>query len=233
MANSLFELNAPLNVIADSPPMPGGIHEKMYKLRLGLGGLMAVSGGQAPFPTKSAKQLMKKFRRGMDRLRMSCYPIGASMGTLPKEKGVVVSGILTFRYMCLDDLSYQDIVAMTMGADNQDKAAGKAFTYGWKFAAMYALLLPDEEVKEEWDNVPDSDDDFEPTGEPSGMANTKVKDIMTRFAACTSLEQWQALGVEVNQAGLGAALQPYYPTLNKLKEKLINEGQVVSRTEET
>ena len=45
-----------------------------------------------------------------------------------------------------EDGSYRDFVGTGQGADNQDKAGGKASTYAWKDALVKGLCLPDADM---------------------------------------------------------------------------------------
>lgn len=190
---------APSKLVADSRQVlpTGNIVKDFIRLRKGLGGLMAVSGTGAPFPVKSAKNLMKKFRLACDKLDLLCYPVATELNLVPTGKGAIVYATLTFRFVSTSDNSFIDVVCITEGADSQDKAAGKAFTYGWKFAVLYSMLLPDGDVKEEWDDVPDTDDDFTPTAEPSGISKPVLSEYVGKACAAKSLDEWTAIAAEL------------------------------------
>lgn len=142
------------------------IYDDIVKLRGLVGGLVARKGA-APYPTKSAKELVIKLREHGDSLGMIMINSVIKtesrtdfVGIVKNKKGNDVVGCLVsckvvIRYMSSDG-SYLDFEGSGQGFDDLDKALGKAETYAYKSAACKGLCLPDEEMV-------DTDDSHEPT----------------------------------------------------------------------
>lgn len=177
------------------------ISKKMYLLRKAVGGLKGEKKDGVKFEVKSAKTLMKKFRRAMDRLQINMELKATQFVSYPVDKGTMCYGGFVVRFIAVEDGSFTDVVCVGQGADNQDKAAGKFNTYSWKYAVIYTLLLPDADVKEEYpeeDEDPEDTDDVEfPTGEPAGIKLPSIPDYIDRINKAESRE---ALGTITNEA---------------------------------
>lgn len=136
-------------------PIPK-ILSDMIKLRDMVGGLQAKRGG-APFPTKSAKELIIKVRAAADSLNMvmagAC--VAQTVVQIPVEgKGTLCHVVGTYRFMS-DDGSHLDFVGSGHGGDSSgDKAGGKASTYAQKDAICKGACLPDEEMVDTDDEMP-------------------------------------------------------------------------------
>ena len=209
------------------------IYRDLIALRKGIGGLKATMGsGKAgekapPFAVKSAAVLMTKFRRGLDKLNMLCYCVGADFSIIPRDKGAIAYAVYTIRLVSSDG-SHLDIIATSQGADAQDKAAGKCMTYGWKFALIYALCLPDADIKEDWSDeaFEDSDSSFEPTAEPNGISEVNPKHFVDRVVSAKSLDEYTAIIKEAKAVLTLAQLQGISPTCLKHKETLEKSAKI-------
>lgn len=146
---------------------PPQIAEYLPKLRELIGGLKAeVKKGGPKFAIKSSKDLMDKLRAGLDELGMVDFVVELSGGNIPlvpvvDGDGDVVGGEGTLAFLLAKvrlgcpDGSYVDYCGAGHGADQQDKAGGKASTYAWKDAHIKGLTLPD-------DDMVDTDDEEKP-----------------------------------------------------------------------
>lgn len=179
--------------IATEPPADAKIWGDLKLLRAAIGGLQAKQAKEVPFPVKSAKELMTKFRKAMDRYQMSCRPVYAEQHALKREKGSAVSVAMIWRITSSDG-SFLDIAVPSFGTDAQDKATGKAITYGWKFAIMYLLSLPDADIKSVWEEPTDISKDTDsvhgPTAQDVVSAILATRDV-TEFNDCAKFWRGQ------------------------------------------
>lgn len=152
---------------------PGKILQDIIALRKLVGGLKAEKKEGGPrFAVKDARVLMEALRRAGDELGM---PIVAGTvaqvvthheikETTPDQYGkqklvTAVHCVSTIRFTSSDG-SYLDFVGSGHGADDQDKAGGKASTYSWKDACIKALVLPDSDMvdtDDSGDSMPEID----------------------------------------------------------------------------
>ena len=187
-------------VIADSRLSPvygpdAKIWDDIKKLRRAIGGLQAKKGGEVPFPVKSAKELMGKFRRAMDTFNMDCFPVYVEQTPVPVGKGSAVALAMIWRLRSSDG-SFLDISVPSYGADNQDKSTGKAITYGWKFAIMYLLSLPDADIKGVWEESASTHADNDTVAEPLSEPNPDFKaDLAAVYASSTVEEFTSAMAI--------------------------------------
>lgn len=158
---------------------------------------------------------------------MLCYPVHTEFSLVPKEKGAIAYATYTFRLVS-DDGSYLDVVCTSEGADAQDKAAGKCMTYGWKFALIYTLCLPDADIKEDWgeDELTDSDSDFEPTMEPAGISAVNLKSYQQRISTAQSLDEYASIVSEAKTTLEFKELQSLSNFARLFKDRLIEAAKV-------
>lgn len=219
----------------EAPSAKSKIYRDIIKIRKAIGGLKAVKAkpkeGEktVPFAVKSAAVLMHKFRRALDRFNMLCYPVHTEFSLVPKEKGAIAYATYTFRLVS-DDGSYLDVVCTSEGADAQDKAAGKCMTYGWKFALIYTLCLPDADIKEDWgeDELADSDSDFEPTNEPGGISATSTASYIKRISEAPDLDTYNSIVADAKVSLSIKELQKLSKAALPYKERLIEAQKVAS-----
>lgn len=236
-ASSFIEMGPPkLEGDARECPIPDKsrkIFRDIIALRTGIGGLKAVRAvakpGEktVPFAVKSAAVLMNKFRRGLDRLGMLCYPVHTQFSLIPKEKGAIAYATYTFRLVSSDG-SYIDVVCTSEGADAQDKAAGKCMTYGWKFALIYTLCLPDADIKEDWGDevLEDSDSEFEPTDEPGGISAVSPASYVERVCKATSLDEYTGIISEAKSNLSLPQLKSILKVCTEAKENILKNQKV-------
>lgn len=117
----------------------GDILQAFKTLREKVGNLKAKKKDGVKFKVRSAEELSDKLRKAEDAAGVISYPVLAGGNGYPVEDGTLASVCLTIRVKALSDGSYIDIAGFGLGADTQDKAGGKAMTYGWKAAFIQAL----------------------------------------------------------------------------------------------
>lgn len=92
------------------------------------------------FKVRSADELVDKLRPVANELGLLIYPVAAQGKGHVVDNGTLAEVNLTIRIQAVEDGSYIDIAGFGLGADNQDKAGGKAGTYAFKAALVQALL---------------------------------------------------------------------------------------------
>lgn len=188
-----------------SPTAPA-VHEKLLEVRRLVGGLESVSAPGVQFKVRKATALLDKLRFALDTANCHLVAVKQDVTTIapntvpPTDKGKVVRSacsITTTMRFCAPDGSYLDFVGTGGGADNDDKAAGKASTYSFKDACIKAFTMPDGEVV-------DTDDESDVGSVPvlSEDAEAWIVDVQ---AADTSA----ALKSIVTEVQANAGLQPY------------------------
>jgi len=209
----------------------GDIPRLFITLRKALGGFKAemvkkknADDKVPPYAVKSAKVLMSKFRRACDRYDVLCYPVSVQSQLSPTGKGAFIHAVYTIRFVALSDMSYLDVVCNTLGADAQDKAAGKAFTYGWKYALIYSMLLPDADIKEVWDEIgeDDTDNDPEPTNEPGGITKPNLASYVDRACLAKSLEEFTGIITEMRSLFTAPEIKSVSAELVDARQNLVN-----------
>jgi hypothetical protein len=151
-------------------PNPPQIHAKLRELRAEIGGLKAkkVAGGPQ-FPVRGAKELCQKLAQALNDLDMVA-PVISQEVTLVDTKDIPgnasQSGKPVFRTLAhvkstvrvgAPDGSYVDMVGSGHGGDVDDKAGGKADTYGWKIAILKGLTIPEEDMVDTDDEAPSAE----------------------------------------------------------------------------
>jgi hypothetical protein len=164
-------------VVSSKPPQ---IHAKLRELRQAVGGLKAkkVQGGPM-FPVRGAKELAQKLAQALNDLDMVAPVIAQEVTLVDTDKipsNATSSGKPVFRTLAhvkstvrvgAPDGSYVDMVGSGHGGDVDDKAGGKADTYGWKIAILKGLTIPEEDMI-------DTDDDSSDRPDPRAARNTSA-----------------------------------------------------------
>lgn len=185
-----------------SANMPGAA-PKLKRLRGRVGGLKAVAKEGVKFKVKDAATLMRKVRSAADKLQINIVPKAVRGIPLDVKSGTAAAVEIVFELQDLEDGSVCHFAGYGVGADSQDKAGGKAFTYCWKSALIYALLLVDGDM-------PDCDDDSEPGGKkglqrgPNEVSpadnEATVRALETRIKAADTLEVLKGILAEATTA---------------------------------
>ena len=134
-------------------PVGPKIHRDMIKLRKLVGSVRAEKKSGVMFPVKSAKDLVIKLRTAIDKLKMQVGVVKQEPMFFLLGEGWICITTVTVRFTS-DDGSFVDYVGLGNGGDKQDKAAGKASTYGYKDALTKALTAPDAEMVDADDETP-------------------------------------------------------------------------------
>lgn len=117
----------------------GDILAAFQKLRKLVGNIKAKKKEGVKFKVRSAEDLSDKLRKAEEEAGTLSYPVMAEGTGFAVEDGTLASVNLVIRVKAVSDGSYLDIAGFGLGADNQDKAGGKAMTYGWKAAFIQGL----------------------------------------------------------------------------------------------
>lgn len=143
---------------ASSGPLPyylmqgrGDVLRKIAEVRKALGNLKAKKKDGVKFKVRSADELNDKLRPLCAEHGLLIYPSRADGSGFPVEDGTLASVNLTLRIQALSDGSYIDVCGFGLGADNQDKAGGKAGTYAWKAALIQTFLAGGAEDTDDTD----------------------------------------------------------------------------------
>lgn len=129
----------------------GDVFQKFAELRHEVGVLKAKKKDGVRFKVRSADELADKVRPAADRLGLLIYPVRVEARGHVVESGTLAEATVTLRVQAISDESYFDIVGFGLGADNQDKAGGKAGTYAWKTALVQALTAGGEKDTDDTD----------------------------------------------------------------------------------
>jgi hypothetical protein len=127
------------------------IYGLLAKLRKQVGVIKAKKKEGVKFKVRSAEDLADKLRAAADELGILIYPIESFGKGYPVEDGTLAEVNLKLRVQAINDGSYIDVCGFGLGADNQDKAGGKAGTYAWKTALIQMLLAGGAEDTDDTD----------------------------------------------------------------------------------
>ncbi len=119
---------------------PGAVLGLMKELRIRCGTLKATKKEGVRFMIRSLDRLVDLIRKPANDLGLLIYPAQAAGKGFVVEDGTLAECNLTVRIQAIEDGSYLDICGFGLGADNQDKAGGKAGSYAFKQALIQALL---------------------------------------------------------------------------------------------
>jgi hypothetical protein len=129
----------------------GLVYEKFAELRKEVGVLKAKKKDGVRFKVRSADELADRVRPVAERLGLLIYPVGVEGKGHVVEGGTLAEATITLRIRAIADGSHFDIQGFGLGADNQDKAGGKAGTYAWKTALVQALTAGGEKDTDDSD----------------------------------------------------------------------------------
>lgn len=109
------------------------------------------------FETRASTDLMDKLAQACNDHGVLVYPCRGSGKGLVVEDGTMADVELTIVAQAIEDGSRLEFFGYGQGADNQDKAGGKAGTYAFKQAIIQALLAGGTKAPKK-DRMPDTDD---------------------------------------------------------------------------
>lgn len=178
---------------ADGKAQPGRILGLILELRKKVGVLKAKEKEGVRFKVRSADELVDRLRGICNDLGILIYTVGVRgkgeviEGSKPGQNGTLAEVELRIRIQAVEDASYIDVMGFGQGADNQDKAGGKAGTYAFKQALVQALLAGGME---------DTDDQGEPI--KGGVRRAprvqlpSLVEVTGAFQAANTAAEWDA-----------------------------------------
>lgn len=161
---------------------PGQILGLWKKLRESVGVLQARTKEKVRFKVRSAEELIDKIRDKANELGILIYPSaeGSSGTGFVVEEGTLATQNLVVVAQAVEDGSRLAFYGFGLGADDYDKAGGKAGTYAFKAALVQALLAGGKDNAKAL-GVVDTDDTDTPI-EGGVKAKTKAKAITVEAA---------------------------------------------------
>lgn len=174
---------------------PGKVLDLIKQLRTQVGTLKAKEKQGVRFKVRSLDELVDRMRGPANDLGLLIYPyeVIASGQTIagpedkPERVGTMAQATVKVRIQAIEDGSYVDIAGFGLGADNQDKAGGKAGSYAFKQALLQALLAGGSE---------DTDDTDTPikggVRRAGAKARPSVEAVTAAFETATTPEEYAA-----------------------------------------
>jgi hypothetical protein len=132
-------------------PGAGLVFKKFAEVRSEVGVLKAKKKDGVKFKVRSADELADRLRPELEAKGLLVYPVQVVGRGHVVDSGTLAEATVTLRVLCIEDGSYFDIQGFGLGADNQDKAGGKAGTYAWKTALVQALTAGGEKDTDDTD----------------------------------------------------------------------------------
>lgn len=129
----------------------GAVLGLLGDLRKRVGVIKAKKKDGVKFKVRSAEDLADKLRAAACEVGLLIYPVHAEGKGHVVEDGTLAEVNLVLRIQAISDGSYLDVAGFGLGADNQDKAGGKASTYAWKAALIQTLLAGGAEDTDDTD----------------------------------------------------------------------------------
>lgn len=120
--------------------VPGVVLALWLQLRKKVGIVEAVQKKGMKFKTRSAEDLIDAVRPVANELGLLIYPTECKGQGFVVEDGTLAAVNLDIIVQAVEDGSAIKIAGFGLGADSQDKAGGKAGTYGFKQALLQGLL---------------------------------------------------------------------------------------------
>ncbi len=125
---------------ADGTERPGEILALWQELRKAVGTVEAKKKEGVKFKVRSAEDLIDKVRAKANELGILIYPRTVVGKGHVVEDGTLAELNMVVAAQAVSDGSILTFEGFGLGADNQDKAGGKAGTYAFKAALIQALL---------------------------------------------------------------------------------------------
>lgn len=137
--------------------VPGKILALWVELRKRVGIVELKKKNGMKFETRASTDLMDKLAGHCNDLGILIYPTRGCAKGLVVEDGTMADVELTIVAQAVEDGSRLELYGYGQGADNQDKAGGKAGTYAFKQALIQALLAGGTKAPKS-QRIPDTDD---------------------------------------------------------------------------
>lgn len=172
---------------------PGDILGLYAEMRKATGTLAARKKDGVKFKVRSAEEMIDKIRDLANALGVLIYPQEAKGLGYVVEDGTLASVELSVVLQAVSDGSRLKIAGFGLGADNQDKAGGKAGTYAFKQALVQAFLMGGKDNAKAL-GVVDTDDTDTPIagGVKAKAGKPTVDSVRKAFASAESREQFDA-----------------------------------------
>jgi hypothetical protein len=129
-----------IDAVHGATSKPGLVLGLWLQLRKRVGVVEAVQKKGMKFKTRSAEDLIDAVRPVANELGLLIYPTECKGSGFPVEDGTLAAVNLDIIVQAVEDGSAIKIAGFGLGADSQDKAGGKAGTYGFKQALLQGLL---------------------------------------------------------------------------------------------
>lgn len=176
---------------------PGKILGLWLALRKRVGVLEAKKKDGVRFKVRDSNELVDQIRDHANELGILIYPAQVEAKGQVVEDGTQADVTILVVAQAVEDGSKLGLMGYGQGADQQDKAGGKAGTYAFKAALVQALLA--QSNKKGGQKLPDTDDSDEPI--PGG-----VKPKSAKPKAPTVVQAIALMEDATDQAGYDAAL---------------------------
>jgi 3-dehydroquinate dehydratase len=203
LGDPMFDSDGMLTA-ADGTKTPGAILKLWLELRKRVGTVEAKTKQGVKFKVRAAEDLIDKVQQAANELGILIYPSAVT------GKGHVVdSGTLAETTVCVVAQAIEDGSRLTfegygLGADNQDKAGGKAGTYAFKQALIQACLAGG--TKDKKNRAPDTDDTDTPI--PGGVRPAKAAGVVTKDSVLAALQATKTPEDHRAAVALAKMLQP-------------------------
>lgn len=129
-----------IDAVHGATSKPGVVLALWLQLRKKVGIVEAVQKKGMKFKTRSAEDLIDAVRPVANELGLLIYPTECKGQGFVVEDGTLAAVNLDIIVQAVEDGSAIKIAGFGLGADSQDKAGGKAGTYGFKQALLQGLL---------------------------------------------------------------------------------------------
>lgn len=175
---------------------PGRILQLWLELRRIVGTVVAKKKDGVKFKVRSAEDLIDQVRAKANELGILIYPRIKNAKGHVVEDGTLAEQELEVWAQAVEDGSQLMFGGFGLGADNQDKAGGKAGTYAFKAALIQALLAGGSGNAKAL-GVADTDDSDSPipggVKKPSGKPKTPTDDeVKAAFDAASDEASYKA-----------------------------------------
>lgn len=195
-------------------PKPLNIHQKMLEVMKKIQYLKKddkVEFKNTSYKGLSEEKVTSTVRQAFVELGLVMYPIHQTSTRV----GNLTTIDVTYRLVNADGGDYVDIVSTGEGADSQDKAAGKAMTYAYKYALLRTFAIPSGE---DTDKVHSAQLDEE-LKKKANEAHKKIVTLMDQYIALRAkgsreqLYEFFKIDYETNDINL---LNSVIATLNEM-----------------
>lgn len=132
-----------------APTKPLNLHQKILAVMEDVGYLqrdIKVAFKSVKYNAISETKVTTEVRKALLKYGLTFYPVNQ----VYEKKGDIATVQMTYRLTDAESGDFIDVVSTGEGADTQDKAAGKASTYAYKYALLRLFAIP---TGEDPDNI--------------------------------------------------------------------------------